>query len=423
MVAQSPNEEEKAGPPTPVKVSRSGRVVRRQSFHDEVYEGEQHLRTTKTEQAPHRGTSTTESHAAVRSKPMDSSQQRKILKTEKLKEETLPSTTPKTKELEDLKRTHEAAEDEKDEEVVAPVRMKPVLQPPAPTIRPIIVGANSLTSKSAVVAPPINTAVVPPPDTTSAPSSIPKPGNTAAASNLSAKPTLSMCKSKQTQSTGKPPGIGDTKLVPSIPKTKLLDPKRLEAAIMALPTDPSEEKPPPVKAPRRKPGARECMQMSRRFGANVIPEKQMRILLDYCSRGKVEHLIRMRERLDCHSRYIESQIAGLEMLVKERGETDVVVPPLPESSDGHARSGGVSHRSMSDADDTGVAVGTATNPQQVASKVPSDSQTVTSLSATSKHPTISTPVNPPAPAVTTSARSANATAPIVPPPSQDMPLS
>jgi len=51
-------------------------------------------------------------------------------------------------------------------------------------------------------------------------------------------------------------------------------------------------------------------------------------LLDYCSRGKVEHLIRMRERLDDHSRFLEAQLAGLETLVKEKGKTDVSVPAL-----------------------------------------------------------------------------------------------
>ena len=35
----------------------------------------------------------------------------------------------------------------------------------------------------------------------------------------------------------------------------------------------------PAKVPRRKPGARECMQISRRFGVNVIPEKWMDTLL------------------------------------------------------------------------------------------------------------------------------------------------
>ena len=39
----------------------------------------------------------------------------------------------------------------------------------------------------------------------------------------------------------------------------------------------------------------------------------------------------MRERLDEHSRFLESQLAGLESLVQERGELDVVVPPMPEA--------------------------------------------------------------------------------------------
>mmetsp|Transcript_29417 Transcript_29417/g.45108 ORF Transcript_29417/g.45108 Transcript_29417/m.45108 type:complete len:81 (+) Transcript_29417:172-414(+) len=70
------------------------------------------------------------------------------------------------------------------------------------------------------------------------------------------------------------------------------------------------------------------MQISRRFGVQVIPQKYMDILLDYCSRGKVEHLIRMRERLDDHSRTLEAQLAGLEALAKEKGELTITVPSL-----------------------------------------------------------------------------------------------
>lgn len=102
------------------------------------------------------------------------------------------------------------------------------------------------------------------------------------------------------------------------------------------------------RAPRRKPGARECMQISRRFGgklrfrkfmfhsynhtqtsiftyvliANIIPQQYMDTLLDYCTRGKVEHLIRMRERLDEHSRFLELQLAGLEMMIEEKGSIE-----------------------------------------------------------------------------------------------------
>ena len=39
----------------------------------------------------------------------------------------------------------------------------------------------------------------------------------------------------------------------------------------------------------------------------------------------------MRERLDEHSRFLESQLAGLESLVQEKGESDVIVPAMPES--------------------------------------------------------------------------------------------
>jgi hypothetical protein len=41
-------------------------------------------------------------------------------------------------------------------------------------------------------------------------------------------------------------------------------------------------------------------------------------LQDYCTRGKVEHLIRMRERLDEHARFLEAQLAGLEMMIEEK---------------------------------------------------------------------------------------------------------
>lgn len=87
------------------------------------------------------------------------------------------------------------------------------------------------------------------------------------------------------------------------------------------------------KAPRRKPGARECMQISRRFGADIIPANYMEILIDYATRGKVEHLIRMRERMDDHSRFLESQLAGLEALIQDRaiaeGKIDISAKPSP----------------------------------------------------------------------------------------------
>jgi hypothetical protein len=40
----------------------------------------------------------------------------------------------------------------------------------------------------------------------------------------------------------------------------------------------------------------------------------------------------MRERLDEHTRFLEREFAGLESLVKEKGELDVVVPPEKSES-------------------------------------------------------------------------------------------
>ena len=44
----------------------------------------------------------------------------------------------------------------------------------------------------------------------------------------------------------------------------------------------------------------------------------------------------MRERMDEHSRFLESQLAGLESLVKEKGEWNGNVPVARPKSDGDA---------------------------------------------------------------------------------------
>lgn len=42
----------------------------------------------------------------------------------------------------------------------------------------------------------------------------------------------------------------------------------------------------------------------------------------------------MRERLEEHSLFLQHHIAGLEALVQERGESDIVVPAMPEKEGG-----------------------------------------------------------------------------------------
>jgi hypothetical protein len=361
-------EEDPAGPPEPFKLSRSGRIVKRHSFHDEVYQGEQHLRTAKLEpvQLPPQHVSSTKSQtpAVPRSKSSESFEQRKKPKSERSPMETVVEEPVRTEPESVIVREDISL---KEEEGFAPVRMKPVLQPPAPAMRSIIVEAKTPmvqqkvrpTDKESV----ISIAVA---NDYQACISAPVVGisNVAALQQpkLVGPPLLNAATTESTSTAPLPPieGPRPTERTPSytsFQRTKLLDPKKLEAAIKALPSQPAEEKPPPIKVPRRKPGARECMQISRRFGVTVIPEKHMKVMLDYCSRGKVEHLIRMRERLDCHSRYLESQIAGLEMLVQERGETDVVVPPLPDGNETTGRGDGSTPQNYSRASNAEIGTG------------------------------------------------------------------
>jgi len=396
-------------PQEPVKVSRvSGRTVKRASFHDELDEGEQHLRSYKWGESQSTNTISktaplksqeAQTHRTSSKSPEQSEPARKKQKIEENTTTQAKATLSETKSAKSQIKTSAIVED-KDEEMadpspIAPVRMKPVLQPPAPRIAPVRMkpvlqppatairppisvpetpkpiekmGLNAEEAKKIIIdvgtnkeeknepkdlkvdaAPSITKEEVaqkiqsPPPTTTTLPQITNKPVTTTiaakAAVSTNAAPKASPTIPQEFPSSG---SVGGTSGISNYPSTSLLDPVALEAAVKALP-EPKEtkgEKTGATKTPRRKPGARECMQISRRFGVNIIPEKYMTILLDYCRRGKVEHLIKMRERLDCHSRFLEYQLAGLEARVKDVGESKVVVPALPP----HKRDSSTRHR-------------------------------------------------------------------------------
>jgi hypothetical protein len=401
--------EDPTKPQESVKVSRvSGRTVKRASFHDEVDEGEQHLRSSKSGESLSTNTTSktaplksqeAQTHRTSNKSPDHSEPARKKQKIEETSTTQTNTTPSETKSTKSQIKTSTIVE-EKDEEMadpppiapvrmkpvlqppappIAPVRMKPVLQPPAPAMRPPIsvpetpkpiekmslnaeevekaivdVGTNKEEKNEAndlqVDAAPSVTKEevaqkiqVPAPPTTTLPQITNKPATTTiaakAAISTNAAPKASPAIPLEFTSSG---SAGGTSGISNYPSTSLLDLVALEAAVKALP-EPKEtkgEKTGTTKTPRRKPGARECMQISRRFGVNIIPEKYMTILLDYCRRGKVEHLIKMRERLDCHSRFLEYQLAGLEARVKDVGESKVVVPALPP----HKRDSSTRHR-------------------------------------------------------------------------------
>jgi hypothetical protein len=267
-----------------VKISRSGRQVKRSSFHDEIDEGEQHLRTGRYgfESQQKAGDSATSPEQTL---------QRAI-------------------ESVDLKPQSEPTKG------ADPPESVPDLPPQVPP------------SASVNTSMPIVEAAAPERKVEFASKLTSSAGTATAASVV--KPA-SLPPSVTTESAGVTPKLPLTMAAHTPASTTAPEAAALPLKVPSAPVaiDPSKE----TKMPRRKPGARECMQISRRFGVREIPQKYMDVLLDYCKRGKVEHLIRMRERLDDHSRYLEAQLAGLEALVKEKGESDVVVPAVPISSD------------------------------------------------------------------------------------------
>eukprot|EP00977_Amphora_coffeiformis_P008852 scaffold1999_cov153-Amphora_coffeaeformis.AAC.12 len=260
---------------TVIHVSRSGRAVKRTSFHDEIDQSEQHLRS--------------ERNSFGNQSEMDVGQISGLTKdvaapnTESLYSTTGSNTPPGT---------YPAAQDLR-----------------ASVGESVNQAAGVFSSSTNPVSNPSQMANI---------SSTPTTQQSAISTPLHSASTLPMHGAS----------VVAGKSVPSVPQASTA------AAAAALSsgghtagTDGD------VKVPRRKPGARECVQISRRFGNRVIPQKYSEILFDYCSRGKVEHLIRMRERLDEHARYLELQLAGLEQLVKEKGQSNVTVPVLPEGPD------------------------------------------------------------------------------------------
>jgi len=280
-------------PSTPtLKRSRSGRMVKRSSFHDEIDEGEQHLRSPryaeqmKKQDLEKRFTETiksTEEKIELDKKSPDTPQQEEPSAKKKSQAEPPQHTV--------VKKDADCVPVSSQQQPLT-VDTKPSVAPPS------ILDASSKSTATE----PVNATAKKPEEATVA-----KPATSAPAPSQSPQ-TLSAIPPKASPATHNTPPIN---------------------------SQADNGAGPPAKVPRRKPGARECMQISRRFGVNVIPQKYMDILLDYCTRGKVEHLIRMRERLDDHSRMLEAQLAGLEALVKEKGELTTVVSP-DQSGDGAA---------------------------------------------------------------------------------------
>ena len=278
-VLESPKET--AAQSEPFKISRSGRQVKRSSFHDEIDEGEQHLRTGRyvpgdeiTPLSERTGT------------PAET-----IAQEEPTKGPSHPTGAPESS-------PH-----------VAPTGTTSAPKTPAEAIVSTTPATLTLQATSTMQA---TSTVVKPVASVLPPVSLPPVVTVAAA-------VATPCLTVEAETASVP--------LPTVaPATATTSAAFIVPPMTTLPVGITSASKVDTKIPRRKPGARECMQISRRFGVRAIPDKYMDVMVDYCKRGKVEHLIRMRERLDDHSRFLEAQLAGLEALVKEKGESDVTVP-------------------------------------------------------------------------------------------------
>jgi hypothetical protein len=339
-------------PPGPPKISRSGRVVKRNSFHDERDEGEQHLKSLRYQEELRRKAA----EAQIRRKKRQEAKEREKVQEQEVEVEV-------EAELSEEEQTAVAAaveEDSEEVEEVEEVEDVPMEMPPA-RIRSMetliavytchqfplaqVPIAKEEVAKPSLVAEPSSQEVEASESPEHETHSDSKPPATAELKPVVTTPDTQAVDAKPAPVEA-PAAAASTTTVASTPLPPSIDIQALVAkAMKGAPTDPDDDKPGgTTKVPRRKPGARECMQISRRFGVKIIPKRYMDTLFDYCTRGKVEHLIRMRERLDEHSRFLESQLAGLEAIIREKGESDVVVPPLPERPDSKPQPSG-SHSS------------------------------------------------------------------------------
>lgn len=137
------------------------------------------------------------------------------------------------------------------------------------------------------------TAIVPPTKETAAP--IDLASVTILATPVQAEPSREMSKDTENDPIEIPPAPPVQELKEPMAKSALPNPTvspvsaaadttpvsvSATPAVASLPIpQPSTEPPKVSRVPRRKPGARECMQISRKFGAQVIPNKYIQILM------------------------------------------------------------------------------------------------------------------------------------------------
>jgi hypothetical protein len=327
-----------------VKTSRSGRMLKRSSFHDERDEGEQHLRSPRYHTQDKTVSTTSTQATTARTFAIESTKKKKANAPKSLddKKPLLKKTTPAPKTASTFMIPSVAPATKKTNVVtigVKPVTKDQSLKEKAPssTVSSQTLANDNVSlvnvrieEKSNVVTKPKESQSI---DTSASQLMLPskkkeetldktpkaslaglsKKGKGSSVSKRQLPPQAAANKKAKVPSTGATlptssstgkkvepetflsgsqkvkipvaPLVAAVKTVAAASDAPNIDIPGLVAAAIRNATEETQEEEEkqnsPAKIPRRKPGARECMQISRRFGVRVVPKKYMATLLDY----------------------------------------------------------------------------------------------------------------------------------------------
>jgi hypothetical protein len=234
------NEAIPLSPPKPVQRSRSGRMVKQSRFHDELHEGEQHLKSGKPQQM----VSPSHYESETKKKPID--------------HEKVPPSEVSLDRNSELPKDHvDSTDGIKDVEVK---KVNVVKEPET----------SAFNSHSSDIKFPLLSE-----------------NNETDAKTLHEKEVISSLPNQSVSTDSTKTTSISTSQISQLDPSLTVKPDALPTSNVTSPVDsqvktmdpPLNESQTSSRVPRRKPGARECMQISRKFGAQVIPTKYIQILL------------------------------------------------------------------------------------------------------------------------------------------------
>ena len=245
--------------PLVVQKSRSGRTVKSRAFHDEIDEGEQHLKVSRPSSSQERPKKEEVVKAAKTPLTVEISIDEPVANVpvvglRSLPVPTKPQSPPPSAPSPVAARAIEIAPSEVPIAPTASLAI-PAVAPPLPSPPPVISSSLDVDGPTTVL------------EVITTPKSVVPVASVELELSVAANATKSIPDPGPVISPPPIPAAAKRPVPPSFPGSS---PTIIPGAI------PDGQN---AKVPRRKPGARECMQMSRRFGVQVIPQRYMTTLL------------------------------------------------------------------------------------------------------------------------------------------------